>query len=78
LSLALVPVFNGALQEAGEAITLPFLGPLLQRNLRTVFPFVRFQALVAASTISSAFIVCVMPCSLLALFLTLDLLSWFF
>jgi hypothetical protein len=47
------PALKGALQEAGEAITLPFLGPLLQRNLRTFLPDCLFQAVLAASVNSA-------------------------
>jgi hypothetical protein len=32
---ALLPTFNGLLQLAGDAITLPFRAPLVQRYLRT-------------------------------------------
>jgi len=75
LRAALRLVFIGALHEAGDAITLPFLGPLLQRNFLAV-PFeVLFQALVPASTNSSYLIAFYLPCLELAPFEKQDLLS---
>jgi len=46
----------GLLQAAGEAITLPFLGPLLQRNFLVVVPLPRFQAVDTPSKISATII----------------------
>jgi len=50
----------GLLQAAGEAITRPFLGPLLQRNFLVVVPLLRFQAVDAPSKNSAALIF--LPC----------------
>jgi len=53
-------LFIGLLQAAGEAITLPFLGPLLQRNLRVFVPLPRFHAVDTPSIISR--IIIFLPC----------------
>lgn len=55
---------TGLLQEAGEAMTLPLRGPLLQRNLRVFLVPLRVQAVVTPSVISLSFIVA-LPCSVL-------------
>ena len=56
-------VSMGLLQLAGEAMTLPFRGPLLQRNFLLLPVPERLQAVVTPSVISLIFIFCELPCS---------------